>query len=420
MSFFTALSGLNAAQQDIAVTSNNIANVGTLGFHGSRAEFADIFFNNPQSQPSQQVGAGVDISRMTKDFTSGTTTATGKVFDLAIRGQGFFQVRTGSDAGADLGYTRAGAFNMDADGYVVNASGALLQAFPTAASGEPLSTLETQTLQIPQVYGEPQPTENIALAVDVSLTDNGGLGTQTTLPAAAFDPADATTFAFSTDIPILDETGSAVPAQAYFVLETAPTPADASISYSMQIVRNNEILVPGDPLARLSFDSDGVQTGGLTDLAYTNATGQAVNVNLTGSRAVRTEFVINDVSHDGERQLTLSSVDVTDDGTVFANFGAERTEAVGKIAVANFTDLQALNSIGSSTYLAPEDAGELRLGIAGETGFGAIQSGAVEQSNVDLTEELVHLIMAQRNYQASAKALETNGTLAETVLNIRT
>jgi flagellar hook protein FlgE len=161
-----------------------------------------------------------------------------------------------------------------------------------------------------------------------------------------------------------------------------------------------------------------VQTGALGDLGFTTAAG-ALSLDLAGSRATQSPFAVTAVSQDGSRRLDLSSVEVRDDGTVWANYGAERSVAVGQIAVANFADLQALSSIGDATYLASRDSGPARLGVPGTSGFGAVQSGSVERSNVDLTEELVNLIMAQRNYQASAKALETNGALAETVMNIR-
>ncbi|MEL6915430.1 MAG: flagellar hook protein FlgE [Pseudomonadota bacterium] len=420
MSFFTALSGLNAAQQDISSTSNNIANVSTLGFHGSRPEFVDIFFSSPQSQPARQVGSGVNISRMTRDFSSGATISTGNVFDLSLSGQGFFLTQIGNEEGAEIGYTRAGAFNMLADGTVSNASGNLLHAFPTAANGEPLSTRITQPLQIPQTFGVPEATTALDVAVQVSLTDNGGFGTQAGLPAAVFDPDNSATYAFSTEVPVLDAEGAAVPAQAFLVLETAPTPGDPSIAYSIQLVRDGEVLAPSAPAEELSFDATGLQTGAITPQVFTDAGGGTLSISFANSVVSRDDFAVLDIGGDGAREQRLSSIDVTDDGTVFANYGGEASLAVGKIAVATFTNLQALSSIGSSTYLATQDAGEVRLGIPGSTGFGGIESGSVEQSNVDLTEELVHLIMAQRNYQASAKALETNGTLAETVMNIRT
>lgn len=420
MSFYTALSGLNAAQQDLSVTSNNIANVSTFGFHGSRAEFSDIYFNNTQLAPSYQIGAGVTISRMTQDFNQGTTLATGNTFDFALRGPGFFMVDTGPDAGADLGFTRSGAFGMDANGFVVDASGQFLNVFPTNPAGAVLSTATTQKLQIPQSFGVPAATSTVGLGVAVSLTDNGGFGTQTALPAAPFDPANPSTFAFSTEIPVLNAQGNAVPAQAYFVLDSAPTPAAPGIGYSVQLVSNGAVLAPPAPAQTLAFDGNGVQTGPAAPLAFTAPSGAVLNLDLSGSRATQDPFSVLSATQDGNAPLALSSVDVTEDGVVVANFGAERSQAVGQIALATFPNLQGLNRIGNATYLATRDAGQMRTGAPLDNGFGALQSGAIEQSNVELTEELVQLILAQRNYQASAKALETTGQITDVVLNIRT
>lgn len=419
MSFHTALSGLNAAQTDISVTSNNIANVGTLGFHGSRAEFADIYTNSPYSRPASQIGTGVEVSRIAVDYKQGSLTATGNVLDLSLQGPGFFQVRTGPDEGADLGYTRAGAFGTNSDGFVTNAAGHYLTVFPTAENGDTLSTTQTKRLQIPQQYGAPQATSAVTLAFNVSLTDNGGLGTQAAIPAAPFDPADPSTYASSTQIPVLNSEGQAVPAQAFFVMTDAPDALDGGLSYSVQMVIDGVTAVPVDPSAELSFDETGLQTGGLLPMDF-DLGGEMLNLDLNGSRVESSAFGAISVAQDGSRRLDLSSVEVRENGTVWASYGAERSVAVGQVAVANFTDLQGLGSIGSATYLASRDSGEPRLGVPGTSGFGSIRAGSVERSNVDLTEQLVNLIMAQRNYQASAKALEANGTLAETVMNIRT
>ncbi|KGM88374.1 flagellar hook-basal body protein [Roseovarius mucosus DSM 17069] len=417
MSFHTALSGLNAAQTDISVTSNNIANVGTLGFHGSRAEFADIYTTSPYSRPASQIGSGTEVSRIGVDFKQGSLTATGNVLDLSLQGPGFFQVRTGPDAGADAGYTRAGAFGMNREGFVTNAAGHFLTVFPTSENGDTLSTTQTQRLQIPQQFGTPQPTSSVDLSFNLSLSDNGGLGSQAAIPAAAFDPADPTTYAATTQIPVLDGAGRAVPAQAYFVMSDAPDALDGGLAYSVQLVVDG-VTAAADPSATLSFDAGGAQTGGLEAMNFALGD-QTLSLSLGGSRVSDDSFGAIAVSQNGTRQLDLSSVDVRQDGTVWASYGAETSIAVGQVAVANFSDIQGLGSIGSATYRASRESGEARLGVPGSSGFGAVRSGAVERSNVDLTEQLVNLIMAQRNYQASAKALETNGTLADTVLNIR-
>lgn len=418
MAFYTALSGLHAAQTDISVTSNNIANVGTVGFHGSRAEFADIYTNSPYSRPAAQVGLGTEASRIATDFEQGSLRATGNVLDLSLQGAGFFQVRTGLDDDAERAYTRAGAFGVTADGYVTNSAGHYLTVFPTAADGSRLGNLETKRLEIPQQNGIASPTTSVDLAVQLSVTDNGGLGTQAEVPAADFNPDDPTTFAYSTAVPFYDDTGASIPARAYFVLSDAPDPTDPSMAYTVEFVINGEIATPTDPTETLAFDGNGNQTGGLTDMEFTLTSGP-VTLNLANSETTRDVSSVLSVDHNGESLKNLASLEIGQDGNVWATYGADPAISLGQIAIGTFKDLQGLGSIGSATYLESRASGPVRLGGASESGFGVIRSGSVEQANVDLTDQLVNLIVAQRNYQASAKALETNGKLSETVMNIR-
>lgn len=418
MSFFTALSGLNAAQTDISVTSNNIANVGTLGFHGSRAEFSDIYINTPQSRPASQVGSGTSVARLGVDFGQGSMRATGNVMDMSIQGPGFFQVRTGLEPDDNYAYTRSGAFNMNSDGYVTNVAGHYLTVFPTAENGDTLTFTETMPLRFPREYGNTAATSHIDLEMRMSIDDNGGLGTQATVPAAAFDPADQTTFAHQASVPVLNADGVSVPATAYFILADTPDAQDGSIAYSVQLVVDGEVTVPQDPTAVLSFDSDGKQIGGLSDMGFAKANG-TISIDLSNSSIGRGDFGVLSVSQNGESRRALSAIEILDDGVVWASYGGESLLAVGQVAMASFSDLQGLNSIGNASYLATRSSGEVRLGAPESSGFGAVRSGSVEQANIDLTEELVHLITAQRNYQASAKALETNGKLSETIMNMR-
>jgi flagellar hook protein FlgE len=418
MSFYTALSGLNAAQTDISVTSNNIANVGTVGFRASRAEFADIFTNAPSSRPSAQIGIGTEVTRMGINFNQGAIRATGSVLDLSIQGSGFFQVQVGPEANAPLAYTRAGAFNMNNAGYIVNTAGQHLTGFPVSANGDTLTTAQTQPLRIPLTYGQPTATSQVDLRMRLSTSDNGGMGSQAALPAGAFDPANPETFAHSVAVPVLDANGQAVPAMAYFVLTDAPDAEDGSMSYEVRLVVNGQIAVQTAPAQALSFDAEGLQTGGLQPLNFTLPTGN-IALNLAESSVGQGAFGVTSVRHDGQSTQRLSAIEVRDNGLVWARYGSETSIAVGQVAIANFTDLQGLASLGNASYSATRTAGPVRLDVPGSAGLGAIRSGAVEQANVDLTEQLVHLIMAQRNYQASAKALETNGKLSETIMNIR-
>lgn len=419
MSLYTALSGLNAAQTDISVTSNNIANVGTVGFRSSRAEFADIFTNAPFSKPAAQIGMGTEVTRMGVNFGQGAIRATGNALDLSIEGAGFFQVQSTPQADAEIAYTRAGTFNMNNAGYIVNAAGQHLTGFPVSTTGNTLTTAQTGPLRIPLSYGEPAATTQIDLRMQMSVSDNGGLGSQAAVPAAAFDPANPETFAHSVPIPVLDADGNAVSAMAYFVLTDAPDPLDGSISYDVPVVVNGQIVPQTAPAQALSFDADGMQTGGLLPLNFALPDGN-LTLNLADSAVGQGAFGVTSVRHDGQNTQPLAAIEVGDDGLVWARFGAETSVAVGQVAIANFTDLQGLASLGNASYSATRMAGPVRLDVPGAAGLGAIRSGAVEQANVDLTEQLVHLIMAQRNYQASAKALETNGKLSETVMNIRT
>lgn len=418
MSSYTALSGLNAAQTDIAVTSNNIANVGTIGFHGSRSEFADVFAHPPYSVSDTQIGMGAELSRISVDYSQGSVTATGNALDLSLQGSGFFQVETGAVEGDGLAYTRAGAFNLNADGYVTNARNNYLTVFPTSETGDALTTTETRRLVIPQTYGSATATTTVDMSARMSLDDNGGKGTQATVPAAAFDPADSSTFAFSSPMPVLDETGTAVPAQVYFVMTKEPDTADPSIAYEAQIVVDGEIATPTAASAVLSFDGDGVMTAGDTDVSYTLPSG-TLSLNLAGSTVEHTSFAVNSVTQDGTTEKALSAVKVNDDGTIWASYGSEYQVALGQVAIANFADLQGLSSIGGTTYMATNTSGAPRLGEPGTSGFGTVRSGALENANVDLTKELVNLITSQRNYQASAKALEADAKLADTVINMR-
>lgn len=416
MSFLIALSGLNAAQTDISVTSNNIANVGTLGFHSSRAQFADFVAQSPYSRPELQIGGGTLTAGMGRDFAQGSISATGNVLDLSLRGPGFFQVQATDES---MAYTRAGAFRMDAEGFLVNPSGDKLMTFPTAQNGELLSTNQTGPIQVPLFFGTPKATSEIDMAMNFSLSNNGGQGTQAAIPAAAFDHTNSDTYAFETTVPMLDDEGNAVDARAYFVMTKAPDAVDPTASYEVQLVVDG---VPADtpatgPIA-LTFDEFGQQTTGNGAEDYT-LNGQTYTMDFSGSTMNSDAFDVLSAAHNGKRQSDLTALEINEDGVVYAIYGGEDPVALGRVAIGNFSDVQSLATLGNASYAETRNSGPVRLGAPGQAGFGMLQSGTLEQSNVELTEELVHLIMAQRNYQASAKAMETSSTLSQTIMNMR-
>lgn len=420
MSMYTALSGLNAAQKDISITSNNIANVGTTGFKDSRAEFGDIFNSSPYSSPTHRVGSGVKLLDIRQNFSQGTLQNTENTFDLALEGQGFFAVQGDLEGGEPL-YTRAGAFGMDADGNVVNSAGNYLMTYPVAQDGSVISTdlSMTRPVNVPMYAGNATATSNIDMEVDFS-SGVSGLGLQDAVPpTVAFDPTNATTYANSTPVSVFDGDGNQVEAQVYFVKTAEPDATTTDTTYEAHMVLDGEVMALGTPGSNvLTFDPFGAPTTAIAPMSFSTGT-SSMTLDLAGSSLTSENFSIASVAQDGEAPSGLTGIDVDGSGTIWASYAGREAVALGKVAVANFNNAQGLKQIGNATFQATGDSGRPIAGIAGEDGFGSLRAGALENANVDLTEELVHLITAQRNYQASAKALETNSAVTQTIMNMR-
>lgn len=422
MSMTTALSGLMAAQTDISNTANNIANVGTMGFRGSRVEFADVYSTSPMAVQNTQIGTGTRVQRVTADFTQGNVVTTGNLLDMAIQGQGFFAVQQPAAANGSSGqtlYTRAGAFTLDADGTVQNASNQALLCWPTGADGVPLSTALGQAvpLTIPQLQGTSAATTTVNL--DVSLpSDSAMLGDQAAVPpSAAFDPTDSTTYAYRTNIPVFDANGKSIEAEAYFVKTAAPSASSTSTTWEMHLMVNGSELPATAAGATITFDASGAITSGATR-NFTDG-GTSLAVNLTGSTLTTGTFTVESATHDGQSAKRLTNLEVDNSGAVWATYGGGNRTPLGAIVMATFANTTGLRAMGEANYSATTASGSPILGLAGSPGFGSLQTGALERANVELTEELVNLISAQRNYQANAKAMETSTSLMQTIMNIR-
>ncbi|SNX67747.1 flagellar hook protein FlgE [Cereibacter ovatus] len=421
MSINTALSGLAAAQHDIAATSHNIANVGTIGFRGSRAEFADVFNASPYSIARTAVGSGVQTLRTAMQFGQGSVVATGNTLDLAVEGQGFFACEPAvgpNSAKPEPIYTRAGAFGLNADGVAVNASGQSLLAWPVSVEGDALSQVPgtAQPLKIPLTMGAPVATGSIVMTVDLP-TDGAMLGQQGAVPPVdAFDPANPTTYAAVTAVPVFDANGNAVEAAAYFIKTANPDALTPETGWALRLVVGGEVMTPAE--GDLSFDATGTLIG-TGQQSFTSGMGKPYTLQLAGTVLADRSFEVNTVAQDGKSAAALTSLEVDSSGTVWAAYGAGIPVAMGQVVLVTFANPQALRALGASGFAATADSGQPVAGTAGDSGFGIIRAGALEHANVDLTEELVHLITAQRNYQASAKALETSNSLMQTIMNIR-
>jgi flagellar hook protein FlgE len=405
MPFRLALSGLNAAQSDLTVTANNIANVATTGFKSSRAEFADLFASSQQGVSATAIGNGVKVANVSQQFTQGNIDFTDNSLDLAMSGQGFFVT---NDHGA-LSYTRAGTFQVDNNGFVVNAKQQRLQVYPPLANGG-FNTGGLSDLSLSTGVSAPQATGN----VDVLLN----LPASATAPATAtFDPADTTSFNNATSLTVYDSLGAAHTASMYFVKTATPNAWQTRLYVDGTAV--------GGPQA-LTHDNTGAivtpATGQIAFPAYTPATG-AAPINMTfdvGSTSqFGANFTVNSVTQDGFTTGRLIGIDIDSSGVVQARFTNGRSNALGQIAVSNFANSQGLQQLGDTAWAETFASGQAIRGVAGNSGYGLIQAGALEASNVDTTEQLVNMITAQRNFQANAQMISTADSITQTIINIR-
>ena len=434
MTFNTALSGLKAASTHLDVTGNNIANTGTTGFKYSRAEFADLYASSMFGTGSNAVGSGVITADIAQQHTQGNISYTNNSLDLAVNGSGYFIV---NDGGTQL-YTRSGAFKVDNQGNVIDNSGNNLMGYGVDADGN-LVNGELTNLTVD--------TSNQAPNATSTVTQGVALNSSETVPTIAFDPTVSDSFNWSTSVSLYDSQGNEHTMTQYFVKE-------ASNEWSMYVLIDGRN--PGDPAstdpyqASLSFDTSGrlqasassdftVNADGTITLAdwvpatITDATTDPVTWGDNGAAAstsgvtldlrnmtqTNTRFAVNSLSQDGYTTGQLSGLSVDETGLLFATYTNGQAIVIGQVALATFANMQGLTPVGGTAWKQSLASGEPVIGTPGSGTLGSIVSGALEDSNVDLTAQLVDLIIAQRNYQANAKTIETENAIAQTIINIR-
>ena len=411
MTFRIALSGLNAASTDLEVTGNNIANASTTGFKDSRAEFADVYANSVSGRSGNSAGQGVRVARIAQQFTQGVVEFTSNNLDLAINGEGFFVLKDGN--GSQL-YTRSGAFSADREGYVVNHAGQRLQVYPATTSAGGTTTFNTgvlNDLQLPTQPSPPQATGSIYAALN--------LDAQQVVPAAAFDPSDPGSYNHSTSIVTYDSLGNDHTTTMYF-RKTADNQWSGYL-----YVDGNAVTSGGAASFALDFDSAGAlinpANGLVTMDAYTPPGAAPLNLVMDFGNTTQYggPFSVNSLGQDGYSSGRLSGVDIDSDGIVFARYTNGQSSAIGKVALAKFNNSQGLRQVGDTNWVETFPSGDAQLGEAGTSSFGAIQSGALEASTVDIAEQLVNLITAQRNFQANAQVITTSDTITQTIINLR-
>jgi len=432
MPFRTALSGLNAASADLRVTGNNVANSGTVGFKESRAEFADVFASSFGGISQTAVGTGTRLAAVTQQFSQGNIDFTGNNLDLAINGEGFFVL----DDGGSTVYSRAGAFQVDRDGFVVNAQGQRLQTFDVNEAGERGARLSP--LQLLTGAADPNPTGRVNAELNLSAD------TEVIPGATPFNPAEPESFNHSTSLTVFDSLGTARSASLFFrkdrdedggvswdvwaTIEGAVDDEGNLREFHLTDVDEGEdrLVFGADGRLQLGDDENGLRTLPIDDeFEFPNGAdfGDGDDAGITFDFSEITQFggnfAVNRLNQDGFASGRLDSIGIDDSGTVSAQFTNGQSQILGRVAMASFENPQRLSQLGDNAWAESFASGEPLTAAAGEGNLGFIQSGGLETSNVDIAQQLVNLITAQRNFQANAQVITTADTVTQTIINIR-
>lgn len=449
MSFNIGLSGLYAANKQLDVTGNNIANVNTTGFKSSRAEFADVYAGaNRLGVGKNQVGNGVRLAAISQQFSQGDVNNTGNVLDMGIQGQGFFVL---SDNGARV-YTRAGAFQNSKDNYVVTSDGLRLQGYAADENGNIKRGVLTD-LKIDTSSLAPKATTLIDQGINLNSE-----ATIIPLPGATpagptFDPADDTTYTKSFPTKVYDSQGNEHTMEQFY----RKTGTNQWTMYTLVDGRNPMDPTSTAPLeATMTFNSDGSVASMATDpasippgapanaeWAVTNNTftlkgwipaakdaagnwasnGSAENANgmrlsMNSTSSYNTETARMSQSQDGYATGILSSLSIDSTGVMFASFSNQQSRAIGQVALASFANEQGLQQVGGTRWTETYSSGIPGIDSPKTGTLGSVESNSLEASNVNLTQELVELIKAQSNYQANAKTISTESTIMQTIIQM--
>jgi flagellar hook protein FlgE len=418
MGFQQGLSGLNASSKSLDVIGNNIANANTVGAKSSRAEFADVYANAIGGS-ANNVGIGVDVGAVAQQFTQGTITATDNPLDIAINGNGFFEV---SQNGA-VSYTRNGQFKLDRDGFIVNDQKQQLLGYPADASGTVIPGTAVP-LQMPT--GGITPAVTTTIGMEMNLDSRLGV----TLPAAGapIDFADPSTYNNGTSQTVYDAKGQSVALTYYFQKAS-------SDNWNVYVAANGAPIATagGNPAASttITFPASGgaptapAGTVSIDIPSVTNAAGASTvpinGIALDVSKATEfgSQFGVTNLTQDGYAAGQLIGVQFEDNGIVTARYSNGQTKPAGQIEMAAFRNPQGLQPLGGNAWAKSFASGDPLVGVPGSGNFGVLQAGAVEESNVDLTAELVDMITAQRVYQANAQTIKTQDQILQTIVNLR-
>jgi flagellar hook protein FlgE len=406
MSFQQGLSGLNAAQKNLDVIGNNIANSNTVGYKGQRAVFADVYANSLAGAGGNAIGIGVAVADVAADFSQGNTVTSSNPLDLAINGGGLFRL----SSNGTVSYSRNGQFQLDKDGFVVTAGGQRLQGYPVNSNGG----------IVPSTPGDLKVSAS-DLSPKVTSQANATLNLDSRKAAisAAFDINDTSSYSNATSMSTYDTLGNPHTLTLYFQKTAANT-------WNVYGSGDGTQLGAGAPLGKLNFNTDGsldAASSGLPFSVNVPASGAVNPLNFTldfnKSTQFGASFGVNELSQDGFPSGRLTGFNVSADGVLLGRYSNGQSRAQGQIVLANFTNPQGLQPLGQNMFAETSESGQALTGAPNTGNLGVLQSGALEESNVDLTGELVNMITAQRVYQANAQTIRTQDAILQTITNLR-
>src|SRR5262245_48419368 len=420
MSFQQGLSGLNATAKSLEVIGNNIANASTYGAKAARAEFADVYAAALNGGGASPIGIGVGLAAVSQQFTQGNVMTTENPMDLAINGSGFFQVTDGNNP---VTYTRNGQFKIDRDGFTVNNQLQKLLGYPASGNGV-IQPGSAAPLQLPTSGINPQVTGSVKMEFNLDS------GAATTAPAsgAQINFSDPSTYNNATSLTVYDQRGQEV-ALTYYFQKSATDTWNVFVTANGATVSGTS--AAPTPLTTLTYPASGAAptapTGAITlnVPASTNANGAAtlaipgIQLDLTKSTQFGAGFGVTDMTQDGFAPGQLTSISIETNGIVMARYSNGQSQPAGQIEIASFRNPQGLQPLGGNGWARTFTSGDPVLGTPGTGNFGVLQSGALEESNVDLTGELVNMITAQRIYQANAQTIKTMDQTMQTLVNMR-
>ena len=417
MSFQQGLSGLNASSTNLEVIGNNVANANTIGAKASRAEFGDMYAS---AINGSGIGIGVNLQAVTQQFTQGNITTTSNPLDLAINGSGFFEVSNGTQTL----YTRNGQFQANKDGYITSNAGLKLVGYPAAKDGT-IQPGAAMPLQLPTAGVAPNPTSKIT--VEMNLDARKAVTLPLTTPQIDF--SNAATYNDATSVTVFDAKGQDV-ALTYFFQKAA---TDTWNVYATANGKSIKVDASGNPLpaTTINFPANGgkpTAPAGPVPInipSTTNAAGATtlaispVALDLTGATQFGSGFGVTSMVQDGYTAGQLTGVSIEKTGIVMATYSNGQSKPAGQLELATFRNPQGLSPLGGNLWARSYASGDPTVGTPTSGNIGALQAGALEQSNTDLTGELVDMITAQRIYQANAQTIKTQDQVLQTLVNLR-